>query len=134
MRIEEMKNRKRDLGYSNQKIAELSGVPLGTVQKIFSGETRSPRYETLQRLEKVLAAVESVQQGSAESSFAGVREQGFVYGRAEPKGLSPEEMLNYVPNASPTIIIGACDGKYKIPADFDYCNDEIAEMFGVGNE
>ena len=54
MTIQEMKRRKRELGYSNAKVAELSGVPLGTVQKIFSGETSYPRYATLQALEQVL--------------------------------------------------------------------------------
>ena len=54
MTIHEMKRRKRELGYSNAKVAELSGVPLGTVQKIFSGETSYPRYATLQALEQVL--------------------------------------------------------------------------------
>lgn len=54
MTIEEMKRRKKELGYTNQQIADLAGVPLGTVQKIFSGATSSPRYETLLKLEKVL--------------------------------------------------------------------------------
>lgn len=54
MNFEKMKQRKQELGYSNARIAELSGVPLGTVQKIFSGETTSPRYTTLLALEQVL--------------------------------------------------------------------------------
>lgn len=54
MNLEKMKQRKQELGYSNAKIAELTGVPLGTVQKIFSGETASPRYTTLLALEQVL--------------------------------------------------------------------------------
>lgn len=54
MTIQEMKRRKKELGYSNSQIAELSGVPLGTVQKVFSGATSSPRYETLRALEQVL--------------------------------------------------------------------------------
>lgn len=54
MTIEEMKERKKELGYSMAKLSEYSGVPLGTVQKIFSGETKAPRYETIQALEKVL--------------------------------------------------------------------------------
>ncbi|MDC7288587.1 Uma2 family endonuclease [Blautia schinkii] len=54
MTIEEMKERKRELGYTFAQISEYSGVPLGTVQKIFNGETKSPRYETIQALEKVL--------------------------------------------------------------------------------
>ena len=32
MTVEEMKQRKKELGYSNEKLSELSGVPLGTVQ------------------------------------------------------------------------------------------------------
>ena len=55
MTIEEMKEKKRELGYSNEKIAELSGLPLGTVMKIFSGATRSPRRTTILALEKVFA-------------------------------------------------------------------------------
>ena len=54
MTIEEMKERKRSLGYTYQDIAELSGVPLGTVQKIFGNVTKSPRRETILALEKVL--------------------------------------------------------------------------------
>lgn len=54
MTIEEMKQRKLQKGYSYAQISNLSGVPLGTVQKIFSGETTHPRYATLQALEQVL--------------------------------------------------------------------------------
>lgn len=34
MNIQEMKEKKKEKGYTNEQIAELSGVPLGTVQKI----------------------------------------------------------------------------------------------------
>ena len=54
MTVEEMKQRKKELGYSNEKLSELSGVPLGTVQKVLAGVTRSPRYETLIALERIL--------------------------------------------------------------------------------
>lgn len=54
MTIEEMKLKKKELGYSNKTIAEKSGIPLGTVQKIFSGATTSPREETVRALEKLL--------------------------------------------------------------------------------
>ena len=53
MTIQQMMDKKKEYGYSNSKIAELSGVPIGTVQKIFSGETKSPRYETIQLLSSV---------------------------------------------------------------------------------
>lgn len=53
MTIQEMKEKKKEIGYTYSQIAELSGVPLGTVQKIFNGSTSSPRYDTLRALEKV---------------------------------------------------------------------------------
>ena len=53
MNIQEMKEKKKEMGYTNEQIAELSGVPLGTVQKIFGGATTSPRYDTLNALEKI---------------------------------------------------------------------------------
>jgi Uma2 family endonuclease len=54
MTLEEMKLRKRQKGYSYAMIAKLSGVPIGTVQKVFSGETKNPRYDTLQAIAEVL--------------------------------------------------------------------------------
>ena len=54
MTLEEMKKIKKERGYSLAQLSEYSGVPLGTLQKIFSGETESPRYNTRQAIEKVL--------------------------------------------------------------------------------
>ena len=54
MTLSEMKERKKELGYSYEQIADMSGVPLSTVQKVFSGATQSPRYETLLAIETVL--------------------------------------------------------------------------------
>ena len=55
MTIKEMIEKKKALGYSNQYISDMTGVPLGTVQKIFSGETTSPRYKTLQALKQMFS-------------------------------------------------------------------------------
>ena len=54
MNIEDMKRRKQEKGYTFDQLSEISGVPLGTIQKIFTGETKHPRYATLQALERVL--------------------------------------------------------------------------------
>lgn len=54
MNLEKMKQRKKDLHLTNQELAERSGVPLGTINKIFSGATKSPKYTTLLALETVL--------------------------------------------------------------------------------
>ena len=55
MTIQEMIDRKKELGYSNEQISALSGVPLGTVIKIFCGVTKNPRNATIRALEKALA-------------------------------------------------------------------------------
>ncbi len=52
MTIEEMKKRKRESGYTNEQVAKGSGVPLGTIQKIFSGRTEHPRYDTIEMLSR----------------------------------------------------------------------------------
>ena len=50
--LEEMKRLKQTCGYSNQWIADKTGIPLATVMKIFGGTTKTPRHETLLALEK----------------------------------------------------------------------------------
>ncbi|SDB60217.1 Uma2 family endonuclease [Butyrivibrio sp. INlla16] len=54
MNIKQMVIRKNELGLSYEQIAKLSGVPIGTVQKVLGGVTKTPRYDTLIALESVL--------------------------------------------------------------------------------
>lgn len=82
MTIEEMKQRKLALGYSNEEIARLSGVPLGTIMKIFSGATKAPRRATILALEKVFAP----------AGASGVRETPFAY---DPETFSSTEEKKY---------------------------------------
>lgn len=65
MTISEMKQIKEQRGYSMSQLSEYSGVPLGTLQKIFSGQTARPRKSTMDAIEKVLLGEESVYQGKA---------------------------------------------------------------------
>jgi len=55
MTITEMNQRKRELGYTDARISELSGVPLSTVRKVLGGITKAPRYDTIKALESVLS-------------------------------------------------------------------------------
>lgn len=54
MILEEMKNRRKELGLTYEELAKKSGVPLSTVQKIFGGFTQSPNYRTILALEEAL--------------------------------------------------------------------------------
>lgn len=67
MTINEMIEKKREYGWTYEMIAEKSKIPLATVQKIFSGVTKSPRYETVMALEALF------------NSPAEVREEPDVY-------------------------------------------------------
>lgn len=55
MTIQEMREKKNEMGYTDEQIADLSGIPLGTVQQIFSGEVENPRYDILLALEGFFA-------------------------------------------------------------------------------
>lgn len=54
MNLDELKRRKKEAGFTNEDLAEVSGVPLGTVQRIMSGATKNPRRSTWEALEKAL--------------------------------------------------------------------------------
>ncbi|MDO5131749.1 MAG: Uma2 family endonuclease [Eubacteriales bacterium] len=64
MDIQEMQTRRKELGYTYRMISELADLPLPTVQKVLGGFTKSPRYETIKALEKVLAPVPSQRDGT----------------------------------------------------------------------
>lgn len=67
MTIQEMRDIKQEYGLSNQELSKRTGLPISTIQRIFSGSTRSPRMETLIALESTLRAF-------AESSSRVLRE------------------------------------------------------------
>ena len=52
--IEELNQRRKELGLSYPALSMLSGVPTPTLQKVLSGTTPSPRYQTLQKIEEAL--------------------------------------------------------------------------------
>lgn len=97
MNIEEMKERKRELGYTNKRLADLADVPLSTIQKIFSGKTTRPQAQTMARLENVLREwkpdSDAIRVSTPDEPYyyyrlpkteeARLREVAFSYGAAE---------------------------------------------------
>lgn len=59
-----LQEKKRMLGWTTEKLAEKSGIPVGTINKILNGETRSPRYDTMQALEQAWKEEEQRRSGS----------------------------------------------------------------------
>lgn len=102
MTIKEMNDRRKELGYSYERVAELSGVPVGTVQKVLGGITKSPRYETLSALERVLRPMqEDMYDWEHDSSVReavatyGVKKQG-AYTIEDYYALSKDERLELI--------------------------------------
>ncbi len=82
MDIQEIKEMKQRYGFSNSYMSELSGVPLGTLQKIFSGETKHPRHETLRALERVFVGKRSADKDRRTDENM-LREASAYYGAAQ---------------------------------------------------
>lgn len=80
MSLEEMKRLKKKYSITNAMIAERSGVPLATVQKVFSGATPHPRYATLASIDKVI-------QDYNEYGESFVAEPTYVYGTGAKKDI-----------------------------------------------
>ena len=54
MGLEKIAEYKNKLGMTTADLAEKSGVPLGTLNKILSGATKDPKLETLKAIARVL--------------------------------------------------------------------------------
>lgn len=59
--LEWCKSRKKYLRLSNEKLAELSGVPKGTIDRLLSGEHLDFKFETIRPLIKVLSGGEWIE-------------------------------------------------------------------------
>ena len=49
MTLEQMRKRKKQLGYTNAELSNLTGIPLGTLNKILAGATKNPRQENMKK-------------------------------------------------------------------------------------
>lgn len=59
--LEWCKSRKKFLHLSNEKLAELSGIPKGTIDRLLSGEHLDFKFETIRPLIKVLSGGEWIE-------------------------------------------------------------------------
>ena len=91
MNLEEIRQKKKQYGYTNIQMAEKSGLPLATVQKVLGGTTKAPRYQTIQALASVFPQ-ETQYSTKPESAPNVVREPGAAYAtEARPKQRYPRQ-------------------------------------------
>lgn len=105
MTIEEIRQLKKELGYSNAQLSDESGVSLGTVNKALSGASAHPRYETMmamwkalqkrkKELTEVVRDVEYKYRHAPADSI--VREEAEVYGIPMDKGPGDFTIQDYL--------------------------------------
>ena len=91
MNLEEIRQKKKEYGYTNLQMAEKSGLPLATVQKVLGGTTKAPRYQTIEALASVFPK-ETLYDQQTESSPDMVREAGAAYAaQTNPKQRYPRQ-------------------------------------------
>jgi len=85
---EEMRAFKKHYRLTNDQISTGSGVPLGTVQKIFSGETKNSGYKTMALLEQFFLSLEEkgYRYLPTSTSRKGILGNAEVSGKAEILG------------------------------------------------
>lgn len=54
MGLEKINEYKKKLGLTTEELSKRSGVPIGTLNKILSGQTKDPKLETLKAISRVL--------------------------------------------------------------------------------
>lgn len=67
--LEELKKAKKQKKMTLQQIADLTNIPKRTVDNIFSGQTKYPRFDTLEAIQKVLGIPTGENQLEGVSDF-----------------------------------------------------------------
>ena len=94
--LEMLKEKKKQMKLTNQEIADLSGVPLGTVQKVLAGTTKSPGSRTLGAIEKVLFPEDRPDTADDESEDDEADETGGGNKKGQENEIGPYTYADYV--------------------------------------
>ena len=89
--LEEMRLRRRVLKMTYAELSEKSGVPVTTIQKVFSGTTYAPRKGTMESLEKALFGPHS-----------GISEEKYPANQATESG--PISLNTYLEEKNPSVV------------------------------
>ena len=90
MWLDELKRIKEESGKTTDEIAEMSGVPKGTLNKIFAGQTKAPQLETVKAVVYCLGhSLDDLFVGIARKSLSGEAAAiASAYDRADEKNRS----------------------------------------------
>ncbi len=117
MTIEEMQQVREARGISIAQLAEYTGVPVGTLTKIFAGVTKRPRPATLQAIERVLTGDPERYSGRAAGYEARSLKDGYerYSGRGEGDMPTQRDVWSWGREDTPPFMVsdGADAGAYS---------------------
>ena len=103
MTLAEIKDLKKQLGITNAHLADISGVPLSTIQKVLGNTTSAPRQKTLRKLETALrfeyshsgipTSVSSAKEYALPADRRAELIDGVFYDMAAPDGIHQDILL-----------------------------------------
>ena len=111
MTLAEIKDLKKQLGITNAHLADISGVPLSTIQKVLGNTTSAPRQKTLRKLESALLS-----EYSHSYSHSGISTSVSSAKEAKEQNLLKEAPAPYHTSTDPGRIHTIQD-YYALPAD-----------------
>ena len=115
MTIEEMKQKKAELGLTNEMISQAAGIPLSTVQKVLGKVTKAPRKATLEAIEAVLYAEELQRRAPKLHALSDSPGIAYPFGALQTERKIGEEPVRYgLPEGGRTGV-SAC-GLFSEPA------------------
>lgn len=79
MDVSDLKERKKRLKLTSARLADLAGLPVSTVSKIMTGETKNPSYVTVEKLDRALSREEMM------SRLKAYRDALFAYMKEHPE-------------------------------------------------
>ena len=135
MTVEEMREARKKLHYTYEMVAEKSGVPLSTVQKVFSGTTDRPHFKTMTALEAVFRRADKsrydVYTDIEGYGVTVVKESGPAYdlfGTGDPKTTDTTDAFGGVYEISEEGL--PVHPRYKIPVrkQGDYTTDDLDKI------
>jgi transcriptional regulator with XRE-family HTH domain len=135
MTVEEMREARKKLHYTYEMVAEKSGVPLSTVQKVFSGTTDRPHFKTMTALEAVFRRADKsrydVYTDISGYGVTVVKESGPAYdlfGTGDPKTTDTTDAFGGVYEISEEGL--PVHPRYKIPVrkQGDYTTDDLDKI------
>ena len=124
MTIIEMQQRRNELRLSYPRLAELSGVPLSTVQKVLGGVTPNPRQATLLALQRALCPEQYPDSLSQPSALC----ESSAYAAAAATEPEAEPPIKYMGEEMGYVINEARQGSYTLEDYYSIPDDIRVEL------